>query len=210
MQKIVGEVSGTAGGSAQVIAFKKRDTVETLVERRMEFLTAYQNSGYANAYRDFVLRVQQVEQPLGRTTLTEAVARYLFKLMAYKDEYEVARLQADPAFLARIDSMFEGDYKLNYHLAPPHSAKRNEKGELQKKQYGSGMLTAFKVLQKFKWLRGGLLDPFGYTDERKTERALISEYRDSIEKVITGLSSANYATAVEIACIPEQIKGYGT
>ncbi|MEO9102541.1 MAG: indolepyruvate ferredoxin oxidoreductase family protein [Burkholderiaceae bacterium] len=209
VQQIIAQVSGKAGAGAQVIEFKKRETLETLVERRVQFLTAYQNAAYARKYSDFVDRVQRVEQPLGKTTLTESVARYLFKLMAYKDEYEVARLQADPAFLARIASMFEGDYKLNYHLAPPHSAKRNDKGELTKKQYGPRMLTAFKLLQKFKWLRGGLLDPFAYTEERKTERALIGEYRDSIEHVMAGLTPANHSTAVDIACIPEQIKGYG-
>ncbi len=209
VQHIIDGVTGGKTSGAQVIAFKKRETVDGLVERRVQFLTAYQNAAYARKYSAFVERVRQAEQPLGKTTLTESVARYLFKLMAYKDEYEVARLQADPAFLERIASMFEGDYKLNYHLAPPHSAKRDEKGELQKKKYGPRMLTAFRLLQKFKWLRGGLLDPFAYTEERKTERALIGDYQRSIEEVIADLTPANHAIAVEIACIPEQIKGYG-
>jgi indolepyruvate ferredoxin oxidoreductase len=153
--------------------------------------------------------VQQAESVLGKTALSEAVARYLFKLMAYKDEYEVARLQSDPAFLQRIDSMFEGDYTLNYHLAPPMTAKRNEKGELQKKKYGPSMLRNFRLLAKLKGLRGGPLDFFGRTEERQTERALIQQYRANIEEVLKLLNADNHATAVEIARIPEQIKGYG-
>ncbi|MDB5846309.1 MAG: indolepyruvate ferredoxin oxidoreductase [Rhodoferax sp.] len=108
----------------QVVEFKKRDTVEGLVAKRVEFLTAYQNAAYAEQYRAFVMQVQQAETPLGKTTVTEAVARYLFKLMAYKDEYEVARLHTDTAFLAKVNGMFEGDFKLNYHLAPPIIAKK--------------------------------------------------------------------------------------
>jgi len=146
---------------------------------------------------------------LGKTALTEAVARYLFKLMAYKDEYEVARLHSDPAFLGKINAMFEGDFKLNYHLAPPAIAPKNEKGELQKRQFGPWMLGAFKLLARLKGLRGTPLDVFGRTEERRTERALIEEYRASIEEVLAGLSAENHATALEIARIPEMIKGYG-
>ncbi len=129
--------------------------------------------------------------------------------MAYKDEYEVARLHSDPAFQQRIADMFEGDYRINYHLAPPMTADRNDKGELLKKKYGPSMLRNFKLLAKLKGLRGGALDIFGKTEERLTERALIQQYRASIEEVLKGLSSENHATAVEIARIPEQIKGYG-
>ena len=129
--------------------------------------------------------------------------------MAYKDEYEVARLHSDPAFLARIGAQFEGEYKLNYHLAPPLAAKRNEKGELVKKKYGPGMLTAFRWLARLKGLRGGPLDFFGRTEERRAERALIQQYRASLEEVLKSLSADNHAAAVEVARIPEQIKGYG-
>ncbi|HOF31168.1 MAG TPA: indolepyruvate ferredoxin oxidoreductase family protein, partial [Burkholderiaceae bacterium] len=147
--------------------------------------------------------------PLGKTTLTESVARYLFKLMAYKDEYEVARLHTDTGFLEKINGMFEGDFKLNYHMAPPLIAKKNAKGELIKQPFGPAMMTAFKLLARLKGLRGGAFDIFGKTEERKTERALIGEYRASIEEVLKSLSAANHATAVEIARIPEQIKGFG-
>ena len=153
--------------------------------------------------------MQQEEAKLGKTALSEAVARYLFKLMAYKDEYEVARLHTDPAFTAKIAGMFEGDVKLTHHLAPPLLAKTNDKGELIKKPYGPWMRTAFGLLAKMKGLRGGAFDVFGKTEERQTERALIQQYRASIEEVLKGLSSENHATAVEIARIPEQIKGYG-
>ena len=200
----------TGAGGAQVIEFKKRETLESIIARRVEFLTGYQDAAYADQYRDFVAQVQQAESKLGgKTLLSEAVARYLFKLMAYKDEYEVARLHSDPAFQQRIADMFEGDYRINYHLAPPMTAERNDKGELLKKKYGPSMLRNFKLLAKLKGLRGGALDIFGKTEERQTERALIQQYRASIEEVLQGLSSENHATAVEIARIPEQIKGYG-
>ena len=202
---------------AQVVEFKKRETVEHLVARRVEFLTGYQNAGYAQTYQAFVQKVQAAEAAafegapgaLGKTTLTEAVARYLFKLMAYKDEYEVARLHTDTAFLDKVNGMFEGDFKLNYHLAPPMIARKNEKGELLKQPFGPWMLGAFKLLARLKGLRGTPLDIFGKTDERRTERALIGQYRASVEEVLTSLTAANHATAVEIARIPEQIKGYG-
>jgi len=193
----------------QVVEFKKRETVESLVARRVEFLTAYQDAAYAAQYQAFVEKVRVTETPLGKTTLTESVARYLFKLMAYKDEYEVARLHTDTAFLDKINGMFEGDFKLNYHMAPPLIAKKNAKGELIKQPFGPAMMTAFKLLARLKGLRGGAFDIFGRTEERKTERALIGEYRASIEEVLKSLSAANHATAVEIARIPEQIKGFG-
>ena len=141
--------------------------------------------------------------------LTEAVARNLFKLMAYKDEYEVARLHTDAAFLQKINGMFEGDYTLNYHLAPPLIAKTNAKGELQKQKFGPAMLSGFKVLKHLKGLRGSPLDIFGYSEERRTERALIGEYRATVDAVLEGLTSDNHALALELARMPEQIKGFG-
>jgi indolepyruvate ferredoxin oxidoreductase len=194
---------------AQVIEFRKRETLEDLVARRVEFLTAYQNAGYARSYRAFVEKVRVAESPLGKSSLAEAVARNLFRLMSYKDEYEVARLHAETGFHEKIAALFEGDYKVNYHLAPPLVAKRNEKGELQKKKYGPGMLTGFRVLARLKGLRGTPLDVFGRTEERRGERALIGEYRASVEQVLAGLDAGNHALATEIARIPEQIKGFG-
>ena len=195
--------------SAQVLQFRKRESLDDLVKRRVEFLTAYQNAAYAREYKVFVDKVRQREAAFGKTLLAETVARYLFKLMAYKDEYEVARLHTDAAFLQRVNGMFEGDFKLNYHLAPPLLARRNEKGELQKKKFGPAMLTAFKVLARLKGLRGTALDMFGRTAERRTERALIVEYRASLDEVLAALDADRLAAAVEIARIPELIKGYG-
>ena len=195
--------------SAQVLQFRKRESLDDLVKRRVEFLTAYQNAAYAQEYQVFVDKVRQREAAFGKTLLAETVARYLFKLMAYKDEYEVARLHTDAAFLQRVNGMFEGDFKLNYHLAPPLLARRNEKGELQKKKFGPAMLTAFKVLARLKGLRGTALDMFGRTAERRTERALIVEYRASLDEVLAALDADRLAAAVEIARIPELIKGYG-
>ena len=129
--------------------------------------------------------------------------------MAYKDEYEVARLHTDTGFLKRIDTLFEGDFKLNYHMAPPLVARRNDKGELQKQKFGPAMLTVFRVLARFKGLRGTAWDVFGRTEERRTERALIGEYMASIDDVLATLDATNLAEAVEIARIPEQIRGYG-
>ncbi|RZI98983.1 MAG: indolepyruvate ferredoxin oxidoreductase family protein, partial [Haliea sp.] len=193
----------------QVIEFKKRETLETLVARRVEFLTAYQNAAYAQQYAAFVEKVRQAEAPLEKHLLAESVARYLFKLMAYKDEYEVARLHADTGFVEKVNAMFEGDFKLNYHLAPPMIAKKNAKGQLQKQKFGPWMLTGFKVLSRLKGLRGTPLDIFGRTEERRTERALIAEYRASIDSLLPRLAPDNHAIAVDVARIPEMIKGYG-
>ncbi|MBG6076812.1 indolepyruvate ferredoxin oxidoreductase family protein [Polaromonas sp. CG_9.11] len=195
--------------TAQVIEFVKKPSQTEMLTKRVAFLTAYQNAAYAQTYQAFVEKVRAVEAPLGKTTLTEAVTRYLFKLMAYKDEYEVARLHTDAGFLNKVNAMFEGDFKLNYHLAPPLLAKKNDKGELQKQAFGPWMLTGFRLLAKLKGLRGTPFDVFGHSEERKEERALIAEYRASIEEVLAGLTLENHATAVEIARIPELIKGYG-
>ena len=198
--------------SAQVIAMPllaSRESVDALVTRRVEFLTAYQNAAYAQSYEAFVRKVEQAESVLGKTLLTQSVARYLFKLMSYKDEYEVARLHTDQTFLKKVNAMFEGDFKLNYHLAPPLIAKTNEKGELQKQKFGPWMLTGFKLLARLKGLRGTALDLFGRTAERTMERELIVEYKASIEAVLSSLTAENHAVAVEIARIPEMIKGYG-
>jgi len=196
--------------TAQVIQFAKKPALAEVIARREEFLTGYQNAAYAAEYRAFVQKVQDAEARLGTTTrLSEAVARYLFKLMAYKDEYEVARLHTDGAFAGKIAGMFEGDYRVVHHLAPPLTAKKNERGELVKKAYGPWMHKAFGVLAKMKGLRGTAFDPFGRTEERRTERALIREYRAAIDELLAGLTAENLPLAVEIARIPEQIRGYG-
>jgi indolepyruvate ferredoxin oxidoreductase len=195
--------------TAQVIEFVKKPSLDEMVAKRVEFLTGYQHAAYAAEYKAFVEKVRAIETKLGTTRLTEAVARYLFKLMAYKDEYEVARLHTDPAFTKKIAEMFDGDVKLVHHLAPPMIAKRNAKGELVKRPFGPWMRTALSWLAKFKGLRGTALDPFGKTEERRTERALIGEYRAAIDELLQGLTAEKLPLAVEIARLPEDIRGYG-
>jgi indolepyruvate ferredoxin oxidoreductase len=194
----------------QVIQIVKKPSLDELVARRVEFLRAYQDAAYAQQYLQFVERVRAAEAPLGSgTRLAEAVARYLFKLMAYKDEYEVARLHTDPAFEARIAQMFEGDYKLVHHLAPPAIAKRNARGELVKQPFQPWVRTAMRALARLKFLRGTAFDPFGRTEERRTERALVGQYRACIEELLPALAAGNLAQAAEIARLPEEIRGYG-
>ena len=196
--------------AAQVIEFVKKPSLDEMIAKRVDFLTGYQDAAYAAQYKAFVDRVRGVEQSkLGSTRLAEAVARYLFKLMAYKDEYEVARLHTDAAFTNRIAEMFDGDVKIVHHLAPPAIARRDAQGHLVKQPFGPWMRTAFKWLAKLKGLRGSALDPFGRSEERRTERALIGEYRAAIEELLSGLDAARLAQALEIARIPEEIRGFG-
>ena len=199
---------------SQVIAFAPRNqqTLDAMVNSRVEFLTLYQNAAYARDYAAFVAKVRAAEQALGhgdKLPLSEAVARYLFKLMAYKDEYEVARLHTDAAFLNKVHAMFEGDFKLNYHLAPPLLARKNDKGELQKSSFGPWVRVGFRALASLKGLRGSALDVFGRTEERRTERALICEYRAEIAAMLPALSAGNRDVAAAFARVPEQIRGYG-
>src|SRR5205085_10976537 len=142
--------------------------------------------------------------------LTEAVARALFKLMAYKDEYEVARLYTESDFLRRVSDQFEGDYRLRFHLAPPLTAERDPNtGHLQKRAYGPWMLGAFRVLAKLRRLRGTAFDPFGRTAERRMERRLIAEYETVFDEIAKGLTSQNHAVAIELAALPMEIRGFG-
>ncbi|MDO8876218.1 MAG: indolepyruvate ferredoxin oxidoreductase family protein [Pseudolabrys sp.] len=183
------------------------------VERRVAFLTAYQNARYARRYRALVDKVvaAEAEKAPGQSALSEAVARYLFKLMAYKDEYEVARLYTDTSFVERVKSTFAAaDLRFEFHLAPPLLAKVDPAtGEPKKMSFGPWILRAFAVLAKFKSLRGTPLDPFGYTQERRMERRLVVEYQDLLEMIMAELSPLNYATAVALASIPEKIRGFG-
>ena len=186
-------------------------SLDELVARRVAFLTDYQNAKYARRYADLVARVRnaEAERAPGSTDLAEAVARCFFKLMAYKDEYEVARLYTSGEFARRLSQQFEGDYTLRFHLAPPLLAKKNDRGELQKREYGPWVFKAFGVLARLRGLRGTPLDPFGYTGERRTERRLIEDYARTIDGLLDRLDAGNLRLAVEIASVPEQISGYG-
>ncbi|SOZ38481.1 Indolepyruvate ferredoxin oxidoreductase (plasmid) [Cupriavidus neocaledonicus] len=194
---------------AQVIQFVRKLSVEELLKQHAEFLTGYQNRAYAAQYESFVGRVKMAESVVGGTRMTEAVARSLFKLMAYKDEYEVARLHTGAAFRKQIESMFEGKVRLVHHLAPPLFAKKNQDGQPVKGAYGPWMHAAFGVLARFRGLRGTAFDPFGYTAERKLERALIAEYGRCIDGLLQKLSAQNLDLALEIARLPMEIRGYG-
>ena len=138
------------------------------------------------------------------------MARNYFKLLAYKDEYEVARLYADESFLADLDARFEGDFTLRFHLAPPIGSRRDPRtGELRKREFGPWMLTVFRVLARLKRLRGTAFDVFGHTRERRMERRLITEYEGTIGELIDGLDVDNHALAIEIAALPSRIRGFG-
>jgi indolepyruvate ferredoxin oxidoreductase len=187
------------------------ETLDQMIARREAFLTDYQNGGYAAYYRSLVDQVRRREAEIasGSTALTEAVARYLFKLMAYKDEYEVARLYSNGAFDRALRKKFLGG-KLSFYLAPPLFAKIDPvTGVPRKMKFGSWMMGAFGMLARFKGLRGTAFDIFGYSHERKTERALIEAYRATIGDLLTSLNPQNIALAAEIAAIPELIRGYG-
>ncbi len=186
---------------------------DEMVSRRVEFLTAYQNAAYAERYRRGVAAAKSAEaaQAPGKSGFAEAVARYLFKLMAYKDEYEVARLYSDPAFLRQVRNEVDGDnLRLTFHLAPPLLARRDKTtGEPRKIAFGPWMMKVFGPLAKLKFLRGTALDPFGYTAERRTERQLIRDYEGLLDELIARLSPDNHHLAVGLAAIPEKIRGFG-
>jgi len=183
-----------------------------LLEVRVPELIAYQDQAYARRYADVVSRVVAAESRAvpGKTSLGEAAARYLYKLMAYKDEYEVARLHTDPAFLAQLDGMFPQGYSVKYNLAPPAISKRDPvTGHLLKRQFGPWMRTAFGWLKHFKGLRGSALDFFGKTGERREERQLIEDYIRQLDGIIATLAPATHAMAVALASLPDEIRGYG-
>lgn len=189
-----------------------RETLGDMIEKRVEFLTDYQNKKYAERYFKLVETVRTAELGLEDNSelLSTAVARYFFKLMAYKDEYEVARLYTNGAFSKKIAAQFEGDFKLKFHLAPPIIAKKDaETGHLKKQEFGSWAMTGFKILAKLKFLRGTSLDPFGKSEERKSEISLIAEYEKTIHEILNSMTTQNIALAVEIAEIPENIRGFG-
>jgi len=186
--------------------------LRAVTDHRAEHLRLYQDDAYAARYRAFVDEVDAAERAraAGRTGLAEAVARNLAKLMAYKDEYEVARLYADGAFRQRLAAQFAGSYRLELLLAPPLLARIDPAtGEPAKRAFGPWIFPVLGALARLKRLRGTALDPFGYTKERKLERRLIDDYQERIRGVLGRLTPANHALAVEIAEIPDAIRGYG-
>ncbi|WP_289145132.1 indolepyruvate ferredoxin oxidoreductase family protein [uncultured Sphingobium sp.] len=186
--------------------------VAALIDRRSADLVDYQNAAYAERYRALVALADRAETAVSGEAgpFTEAVARYFYKLMAYKDEYEVARLYTDGRFAAKIADTFEGDFKLEFNLAPPLFSKKDPvTGELRKRTYGPWMMGAFRMLARMRGLRGTMFDPFGYLAERKAERAMVDAYEAEIRALSSTLTAANLADHVALASLPDRIRGYG-
>jgi len=199
-----------------VIQFRTRTsaptrTLDEQIAYRADFLNSYQEKAYAERYLAAVAKVRTAEAAVlpSSTELTEAVAKNLFKLMAYKDEYEVARLYSDDSFARKLSEKFDGDFRLKFYLAPPIFAKRDKSGRLQKKEYGGWMMHAFRVLARMKSLRGTTFDPFGRTAERQAERKLIEDYFAMIENRIAHLRAEQIPLLARLARVPEMIRGYG-
>ncbi|MBM3405812.1 MAG: indolepyruvate ferredoxin oxidoreductase family protein [Betaproteobacteria bacterium] len=192
-------------------------TLDELIARRVDFLADYQNDVWAARYRALVDRVRAAERSLGLPVgdspeampLTAAVAKNFYRLMSYKDEYEVARLYTTGDFERTVREQFEGEVRMRFHLAPPLLSRRNEKGELIKRSWGPWVLSVFRVLVRLRGLRGTPFDLFGYTEERRMERRLIDEYETLLDRLIAELTPARHDLAVRLASFPEQIRGFG-
>ena len=193
----------------QAFLWGRRTAHDAAVFGVANFSTAYQNASYAERYRELVARVSRADKGADQA-LSRAVARNYFKLLAYKDEYEVARLYSDGSFIKQLEAQFQGDYRLEFHLAPSWLSKPDAvTGQPRKRQFGPWMLKAFGVLARFKFLRGTPFDPFGYSAERRLELDLIEEYERNLDYLLKELNADNYRTAVALAELPEQIRGYG-
>jgi len=207
-----GQVEALVRNALRDDAAPEPQGLDALVEHRAAFLKSYQNAAYAQRYRDSVgtIRIAEANLARGFSGLAEAVARNLFTLMAYKDEYEVARLYTDGAFLQKLQRQFEGDVALEYHLAPPLLARRDPStGEPQKRAFGPWMRHVFKLLTWLRPLRGTVLDVFGYTTERRMERRLIADYEALIGELAASLNPGNHALAIELASLPAKMRGFG-
>jgi len=200
-----------AGGATPVQEILSR--LDDIIEWRYDFLVKYQDRAYADRYRTLVEAARQAENGLNgpaTTSLAEAVARSAFRLMAYKDEYEIARLYSDGRFLENLKNQFSGDFKFSFHMAPPWLSKKDPlTGHLQKRRFPGAALKVFKILSRLRFLRGSAWDPFGRTRERRLERRLIREYEDDIRSIADQLNERNYAAAIAIAGLPEMVKGFG-
>jgi indolepyruvate ferredoxin oxidoreductase len=186
------------------------ETLDEMIARRSAFLAHYQNSAYAKRYEATIARVRRAETALASEALTDAVARSLFRLMAYKDEYEVARLHMESGFLDELRQQFEGDFKIRYHLAPPFlPARKDARGRPRKRSFGPWMQVPMKLLARLRVLRGTRFDLFGYTAERRHERELIAWYEALIEAMLAKLNAQNLPDLLAIARAPMEIRGYG-
>ncbi|MBL4892614.1 MAG: indolepyruvate ferredoxin oxidoreductase family protein [Rhizobiaceae bacterium] len=187
------------------------DSLEEIIAKRVDFLTEYQDKALADKYLALVAHAKEADAKLGRKQdLTNAIARNYFKLLSYKDEYEVARLHSDGTFEKQIAETFEGNYSLTYHLAPPLiGGEKGPNGRQEKKEFGPWTLKLFKILAKMKGLRGGKFDIFGYSEERKMERQLIADYEVIMADLINRLNKKNQMTITALASLPSKVRGYG-
>jgi len=213
VERTLATLKATQGASLSPAVIEDPDEA---IAWRKGFLTDYQDAAYAAQYSDYVEQVRSVERSSfpGHSALTRAVAKYLFKLMAIKDEYEVARLYTDTGFLQRVEGQFEGDFKLVFNLAPPILSRRDAAtGEPRKREFGQWIIPAFRLLAKLKFLRGTAFDVFGRTQERRLERALLAQYKANIDQALAVIASSrdagHYEAAVKLAELPEAIRGYG-
>ena len=210
----IGRLAAADPGFAESYLGKKvvvPSTLDETIATRSAFLTQYQNKKYAHTYETALtpIRARETELGLGEN-LSQAAAKALFKVMSYKDEYEVARLHRDKTFKARIAQEFEGDYAVKYHLAPPiMNTQLDGRGRPKKKEFGASMGKIFAVLARLKFLRGSAFDIFGYSAERKSERALIVWVEDMLENITAYLNTQNHGEAVNIVENILKIRGYG-
>jgi len=200
-----------ASGETGAPAHKLSVSLDETMERRRDYLKDYQDAAYAGRYIALVENVRQHEQRVGAggTALTEAVARNYFKLLAYKDEYEVARLFSDRQFQHTLAANFEGDYRLNFHITLPWSRGAKPGDEPKKIRFGPWLMPAMTLLARFRFLRGTVLNPFGPIAERRQERELIADYERTVTHILDRLDHSRLDTAVALASIPEMIRGYG-
>jgi len=204
--------AGDPEGVARIIGARNATVgLDALIEDRASRLVAYQDADYATRYRQRVERVRTIEADrVGSAVLTETVARSYFKLLAHKDEYEVARIYASDEFRARLDAAFEGDFKVRWHLAPAWLGTADPAtGETRKRAFGGWIAPLFSLLTKLRSLRGGRLDPFARAAEHRESLALRDEYEASLERLLGDLSPDNHARAVEIASLPDDVRGFG-
>ena len=204
LKKLIKENSDTAPADVK--------TLPDIIDDRAKYLEQYQNLAYAQRYLNFVERVKVAEEAvIGKVgDLTKNAAKYLFKLMAYKDEYEVARLHTETDFLSDIKTQIKGEYEIKFYMAPPLLSKNDPyTGHPLKREFGSWILPAMRVLRRLKFLRGTKFDVFGYTHERRQERALVTEYEQLIDYIVKNLTPLNLTIARELLSLPEDIRGYG-
>jgi indolepyruvate ferredoxin oxidoreductase len=186
------------------------DSLDELIEHRAQYLIEYQNDNWASRFRATMEQIKAVESEFGSEEISKATARSLFKLMSYKDEYEVARLHSQTGFREKLERLFEGDFTVHYHLAPPLLGRdKDHRGRPKKREFSRGIYPAFSVLSKLKWLRGSFADPFGWTAERRMERELIAWFERLITTCCEELNANNHDLWLEIMQSPMNIRGYG-